>query len=355
MSAASVRIEKCGEPLLDWATGYREFDTNSPAIDTNSVFHVASISKPMVTSGFSKLIEQGVVDADDPVAKYVPEFAAHGKENVTLRHCLTHTSGLPDMVPGNIELRKRNAPLSDFVAAACDARLLFTEGTDVRYQSAGILILAEVTERVTGIPCRDYLATTIFEPAGMDSTHLGWRRDFEQRAVDAKTDMTNLAWRTGGLSMADSEDTSHWNHNSPYWKDIGSPWGGIHTNTSDITRLMSAMLNGGKASNGNRIFESGTVRMMLSDYTSAQPDLTTPMRLGAGWGFGWRIQRIGGGWAFGSAVPAGAFGHYGATGTVAWADPASEVTFVLLTNGLQTLEGDTMKACSNIAGTALCG
>lgn len=178
MSAASIRIEQRGEVLLDWAGGRRDFDASAPPASTDSVYHIASISKPMSTSGVAKLIERGLIDADDPVADYVPEFGRYGKDKITLRHCFTHSSGLPDMVPGNIELRKRNAPLSEFVAAACDARLLFRPGTGVRYQSSGILMLGEVAERVTGTPFRDYLAEVLFGPTGMTSTHLGWRNDF---------------------------------------------------------------------------------------------------------------------------------------------------------------------------------
>lgn len=354
MSAAAVRIEKIGDLLLDWAGGTSEFDLNSQPVNTGSIFHVASISKPMVTSAFVKLIEQGLVDAEDPVAKFVPEFAKNGKEAVTLMHCLTHSSGLPDMVPGNIELRKRNAPLSEFVAAACQTELLFPPGTDVLYQSSGILMLAEVAERVTGVPFREFLSSEIFEPAGMESSHLGWHPEFESRAVAAKTNMTNLAWRSGGYETENSEDTNNWNHNSLYWRNIGSPWGGVHTTTADIGRLMQIMLNHGVSSSGQKVFEPGTVRMLLSDYTAAQPLMPDEIRLRDGWGLGWRIQRLASDWAYGSAVPAGAFGHYGATGTVTWADPASGIIFVLLTNGLHSLEAATLKACGNIAAAALC-
>jgi CubicO group peptidase (beta-lactamase class C family) len=93
---------------------------------------------------------------------------------------------------------------------------------------------------------------------------------------------------------------------------------------------------------------------MLQDHTSALPGLTPATRLHEGWGFGWRIQRLGDGGWFGSAVPAGAFGHAGGDGTVAWADPASGVVFVLLTNGPLDAEGGAFKACGNIAATALC-
>jgi len=214
-------------------------------------------------------------------------------------------------------------------------------------------MLAEIAERVLGVSYRDHLAKAVFEPAGMDSTHLGWRSEYKNRAVAAKTNMTNPEWRSGDAFSSEVEDTSSWNHNSPYWRDIGSPWGGVHTNTLDIALLMQTLLDGGTGSSGEKVFEPGTVRMMLTNYITALPNLSEPTRLREGWGFGWKIQRTGSGWMYGSAVPAGAFGHFGATGTVTWADPASGVVFVLLTND-SSEEAAVLKACGNIAATALC-
>jgi len=346
MSAASIRIERRGELEMEWAGGRRDFDSAAPPVDTESVFNVASITKPMVTSAVATLIERGLVDADDPVADYVPEFSANEKGGVTLRHCLTHTSGLPDMVPGDKELRKRNAPIGDFMDAACTAQLLFPSGTDVRYQSAGILMLGEIVERVTDMPLRNYLTEAIFTPTGMTSTNLGWREDFESVSVTANVG--------NGVFEGGDDATSHWNHNSQYWREFGAPWGGVHSTAGDVIRLLQLMLNDGTSSSGATVFRPHTVRMMLQDYTMAQPGLSTAARLLEGWGMGWRIQRTGDGGWYGSGVPAGAFGHAGSTGTVAWADPNSGVAFTLLTNGLLDVEGGTLKACGNIAASALC-
>jgi CubicO group peptidase (beta-lactamase class C family) len=340
MSAAAVRVERRGDLLLDWAGGRRDFTPESSPATTDSVFHIASISKPMTTTTVAKLIEQGLIDADDYVAEYVPEFAKRGKEKIKLRHCFTHTSGLPDMVPGNIALRERNAPIEEFVAAACNAGLLFEPGTNISYQSSGILMLGEVAERVTGKRLRDYMDETLFDPTGMTSSHLGWRDDYE---------LTDIASKE-----KDPENTSHWDHNSRYWRDFGGPWAGVHSTTSDISRLLQMMLDGGKSRSGVKVFEAGTVAMVLQDHVSVLPDLQPETRLREGWGFGWRIQRLGDGGWYGSAVPAGAFGHAGGDGTVAWADPVSGVVFVLLTNGQLDDEGGTLKACGNIAAAALC-
>lgn len=341
MSAAAVMVEQDGKCLFDWAGGTRSFGGAGGPARVDSVFLIASITKPLVTSTVAKLVEQGRIDLEDPVAKYVPEFAANGKERVTLRQCFTHTSGLTDMVPDDPTIRPARRPLSEFVASACNSRLLFPPGTDARYQSSGILMLAEIAERVTGRRIRDLLSEWLFLPAGATSAHLGWREEFGSRNVEAKN--------------VHGPESASWNHNSAYWRDFGAPWGGVHCTVADVSKVLHVMLNGGLAADGKRVFEPGTVRLMLSDHTAAMPTLPESVRLRDGWGLGWRINRMcDSGW-FGSAVPAGAFGHYGATGTIAWADPASRVSFVLFTNGTSKDEWSTLKVCGNVTATALCG
>ena len=115
------------------------------------VFILASISKPMTVTGVMTLVERGKLHLEDPVRKYIPEFKGGDRDLVTVRHLLTHTSGLPDMLPENVELRKRHAPIADFVAATCKTPLLFKPGTQVKYQSMGILLASAIAERISGL------------------------------------------------------------------------------------------------------------------------------------------------------------------------------------------------------------
>ena len=131
----------------------------------------------------------------------------------------------------------------------------------------------------------------------MASTHLGWRDEFESRIVLANVTGGDFETRFEGETGDDADDTSHWNHNSPYWREIGSPWAGVHTTTADIAHLLQVMLDGGRSSSGTRVFEPGTVRMMLQDYTMVESDISMSVRLHEGWVMDWRIQRAGkGGW-----------------------------------------------------------
>jgi len=284
---AAVLLARQGE-----FTAVRAF---GEAASPETVFLLASITKPMTVAAAMLLVERGQVGLEDPVRRYLPEFRGGDRGRVTVRHLLTHTSGLPDMVPENIELRKRHAPLSEFVAATCRAPLLFAPGTRVRYQSMGILLAAEIVERVARRPLRDFLRDEIFLPLGMRATSLGMG-----------------GRRIAGTALCQVPEDTDWNWNSPYWRDLGAPWGGAHATAADVARFLAAFLHP-----DGRVLKRETARSMVVN----QSGLDDP------WGFGWMVRPGG----FGKACSPRTFGHWGATGTVAWADPATGAICVLLT------------------------
>lgn len=288
VAAASLEVRQ-GEFRLARAFGA------APGPETP--FLLASITKPMTAAGVMVLVDRGEVRLEDPVRRFIPEFSGGDRPMVTVRHLLTHTSGLPDMLPQNEALRKRHAPLRDFVAAACRTPLLFRPGDRVSYQSMGILLAAEIAQRVTRAPFRDYMRKHVFLPLGMRQTSLG----------------------LGGRSIAQTArcqvpEPSRWDWNSPYWRDFGAPWGGAHAPTGDVARFLEAFLRP-----DGRVLKPETARMMTTVQSTGERER---------FGLGWRIQHGG---PFGKACSPATFGHTGSTGTVAWADPATGAVCVLLT------------------------
>src|SRR4051812_28216950 len=162
--AASLHV-RCGKDVFQQSFG--------AAKTPRSVFLLASISKPMTASAVMLLADRGRLSISDPVQKFIPEFRGGEKDRILIRHLLTHTSGLPDMLPDNDALRKRHAPLKDFVAATCAVPLLYSPGTSVKYQSMGVLLAAEIVQRVTTRPLPDFLRDEIYRPLGMKDTSLG--------------------------------------------------------------------------------------------------------------------------------------------------------------------------------------
>src|SRR5262249_6109302 len=156
----------------------RFFGRQRPGADAplrkDALFLIASITKPVTVTAVMMLVERGQVALEDKVSAYVPKFAANCKGDVQVRHLMTHTSGLPDMLPDNDKLRAAHKPLSAFVEETCKLPLLFPHGTKVNYQSMGIAVLAEVVHQVSGLSIAEFLHKEVFAPLGMNDTSLGW-------------------------------------------------------------------------------------------------------------------------------------------------------------------------------------
>lgn len=260
-----------------------------------SVFYLASLTKPMTATAVMILSDRRKVRLEDPVQKFIPEFRGAERERVLLRHLLTHTSGLPDMLPENEELRKRHAPLKEFVAGTCKTPLLFPPGTRVSYQSMGILLAGEIVQRVSGQPLADFLRDHLFQPLQMRDSSLG----------------------LGGRRLADTmqlqrDPPTDWAQNSSYWRNLGAPWGGVHATAADVSRFTNYFLHPDSS-----VLKPATAAAMI---TNQNQGLDRP------WGIGWSI-----GSAFGKHSSARTCGHSGSSGTVMWLDPEKDLSCVLLT------------------------
>jgi beta-lactamase class C len=266
------------------------------APNPNAVFLLASITKPMTVAAVMTLVDRAQVSLSEPVQRYIPEFRGEGRERVLVKHLLTHTSGLPDMLPENVDLRKRHAPLSAFVAATCRTPLLFAPGAEVRYQSMGILLAAEIASRIAKQPFPDFLREQVFAPLGMRRSSLG----------------------LGGRAIAETmhsqvDEVTDWDWNSSYWRGLGAPWGGAHADTADVARFLEYF-----ARPDRRMLKPETAAAMITEQTAGFKER---------WGLGWSLNHT----RFGKGCAIGTWGHSGSTGTLCWLDPKNDTTFVLLT------------------------
>jgi CubicO group peptidase (beta-lactamase class C family) len=242
------------------------------------------------------LVDRQEVSLSDPVQRFIPEFNGDGRERVLVRHLLTHTSGLPDMLPEDQDLRRRHAPLTEFVERTCRTPLLFHPGSEVRYQSMGLLLAAEIVSRVTRESFPSFLSRHLFQPLGMRDTSLG----------------------LGGRSISQTMQcqvlkASDWDWNSPYWRNLGSPWGGAHSTVGDLARFLQYFQDPDR-----RVVRPETASTMISNQTRG---LNKP------WGIGWMLNNG----QFGNGCSPSTFGHSGSTGTLCWLDPTKDLSFVLLT------------------------
>ena len=286
-----------GQETFEFCRAYGKAQTHTP-------FLLGSPSKPITASAVLLLRDRKQLELSDTVSRFLPQFKGDGRERVTIRHLLTHTSGLPDMLPENAELRARHAPLTEFVECTCRTPLLFEPGAKVSYQSMGILLAAAIVEKITALPLPAFLKENIFDPLRMNQTSLGLGgrkiSDMAQCQVDQPTD---------------------WDWNSDYWRNTAAPWGGAHSTAGDLAAFIERF-----AAEETSPWNGQTARDMRTLQTAG---------LNEAWGLGWMLQgdstALGTGGSFGKSCSPATFGHYGTPGTIVWHDPESRLTCVLLT------------------------
>lgn len=321
--------------------GRQHLAGNPGTIRDDAMFLIASITKPIVAMSGLLLVERGDVRLGDRVSRYVPEFANNGKNGITLRHLMTHTSGLPDMLPENRELREAGAGLDAFVRGTCGVTPGFPAGRGVQYQSMGFAMLGEVIARVTGMACADWVRRELCDPLGLDDTRLGappeWF-DGEPAVVDRIAEVRTPVEQTG----------ADWNWNQRYWRMLGVPWGGMLTTPRDLAVFGRMMLDRGRG-----LLSPATVAAATRNQLAAMKDVPEVERRCRPWGLGWRLNWPTTSANFGDLLGPRTYGHWGATGTLLWLDPDSDTVCVILTTQPQEPSGTWIARLSNAIAASL--
>jgi CubicO group peptidase (beta-lactamase class C family) len=277
------------------------------ARSVDDLFVLGSISKPMTVTALMTLFDQGRFRLDDPVRRFLPEFTGAGRDRITVQQLLTHVSGLPDQLPENAALRKRHAPLPEFVAGAVRTPLLFAPGSRYEYSSMAILLAAEVARRISGTEFSAFIEQAVFRPLEMKHSALGLGRF--PLEVTMRCQAENAAPESG----AGDPTAREWDWNSPYWRRLRAPWGGVHASAPDVARFFAEFLD-----REGKSVRPETAGLMLRNHN---PDGLPPR--GLGFAIGARAGSPG--------CSEATFGHSGSTGTLAWADPRTKTICVVLT------------------------
>lgn len=278
------------------------------AASVDAMFLLGSISKPINVTAVMTLFDQGKFQLDDRVKKYLPAFTGDGRDDVTIRHLLTHVSGLPDQLANNNELRKQHAPLTQFADQAMRTRLDFAPGARYQYSSMAILLAARIAELISGSDILTLVDRAVFQPLGMKHSAQGLGQFKLEDMILCQ--MEGAAPESGGGDPQAKE----WDWNSPYWRKLGAPWGGTHASAPDIGKFLGEFMGArGKA------VKPETARLMIQNHN---PEGFTPRGLGFAVGKG----------AGSAGCSERTFGHGGSTGTLCWADPATETICVVLTS-----------------------
>lgn len=307
------------------ALGDRARTPTREPMTEETVFDLASLTKAVACApAVMVLAERGKLKLDDPVGRHVPEFAAHGKEAVTIRHLLLHTSGLR---PG-IDPKGPWEGWDGAVTAACREKLVTAPGSAFRYSDINFIVLGEVVRRVSGRPLQEFVQEELFAPLKMRDT--GYLPPVAERARIAPTEVVNGQALRGVV-------------HDPTARRMGGVAGhaGLFSTASDLARFARMLLNGGEL-DGVRVMKPETVRLMTS--------VQSPPALAARRGLGWDIDSAYSG-PRGERFPIGSYGHTGWTGTSLWIDPFSRTFLILLANRNHPSEKGSVTALRRRLGT----
>ena len=316
----AILVGRSGKSLAPRFFGRQGPEPNAEPIRRDAMFYMASVTKPVIYMAAMLLVERGQLNLSDRVRRYIPEFTGQDKEAVQVLHLFTHTSGLPDELPNNVELRRQQAPLRRFIEGAIAAELLFRPGTRQSYASCGTILVAEIIQRLSGRSIHEFVRREIIAPLGLRSTGLGSQGFARERLV-----RTTVPEYQVGI-------TGNWN--SRYWQEFGSPAGGLFSTPEDFAVLCALMLNGGSWGDV-RLLSPATIRMMTSNRLNDLPDLPEPVRRTRPWGLGWRLNHLGTPDSWSDLLDRHVFGHTGSAGNLVWMDPHTQGFCILFTNYLR--------------------
>jgi CubicO group peptidase (beta-lactamase class C family) len=272
----------------------------------DTIFDLASISKLFTSIAVMQLVERGEVDINAPVSRYLPEFGVNGKEDITVRQLLTHTSGLEPFLP----LWRDWPDEASRIKAVMDVTPVTEPGSAYEYSDLNLITLGVLVERITGSGLDTVVEHRIAGPLGMSDT--GYNPPPSKLDRIAATEFQTVPDR--GMVRGRVHDENAWS--------LGGVAGhaGVFSTARDLAVLGQAILNGGTY-DGARILRPDTVRAMLTDYNERFP--------GDAHGLGFELDQI---WYMGGLTGPATAGHTGFTGTSLVIDPASRSIAILLTN-----------------------
>lgn len=306
--------------------------------DSGRRYLIASITKPIVGMLAVQLASAGRLSLNEPVREFVDGFNRGPLRAITIRHLLTHSSGLPDMLLNNNDLRARHASLAEFVSETARVTPEFPAGTSCRYSSMGFAVLAEIIEQISETPLPELLRRDLFDPLQMQDSWLGIpSAEFEELQSTLMPCELPL-WQ---------QQAADWNWNSRYWRCLGAPWGGMTSTSNDLGRLAVCMLNQGTSPDHQPIIHPLVISSSTQNQTFHMSGLVESDRLHRPWGLGWRFNWPDHATCFSDFVSSEAYGHWGATGTLMWIDPKTQIWCVILTNQPYEVSQTVIQRLSN--------
>lgn len=308
MPGCVVMVGRKGHIAFHKAYGHRQLEPTRISMTTDTVFDMASITKPMATAtSVMVLLEEGRIRLRDKVAKYIPEFSNAGKESITVQQLLTHQAGfVPDNAIADYEQGRKRAFENIY-----KLKTIYEPGTRFVYSDVGFILLDDLIERQSGLAVDAFARERIFAPLGMRETGFLPAPPLQARA--AVTEQREDRWMRGEV------------HDPRAYLMRGvAGHAGLFSTSEDIAIYAQMLLNGGQL-NQTRILSQPTVELMTDSYRIVEGEKVSVRGLGWDKLSGYSSNR-------GENMSARAFGHGGFTGTVLWIDPDRQLFFIFLSN-----------------------
>ena len=316
LPGAVVLVGRGDALVYHHAFGQRAVRPVAEPMTEDTIFDLASLTKVVATTtSVMKLIEEGRIRLNDPVAQFVPEFGRYGKSGITIRHLLTHTSGLrPDL-----ELEVEFHGAEEAIRRAIEEVPETPPGERFVYSDINFFLLGDIVRRVSGERLDRYAKARIFDPLGMKETSFLPPESWRPRIAPTEA-CPMLAWPCGGPDVPFLRGIVH----DPTSRRMDGVAGhaGLFSTATDLSRFCRMLLGGGRLG-AARVLSAATVARMTAP--------STPAEVRAVRGLGWDIDSPYSS-NRGELFPIGSYGHTGFTGTSLWLDPGSKSYVIFLSN-----------------------
>ncbi len=314
-TGGAIIAAKHGKIMLEHYAGMA---TTTQTSSANTLWAIASISKVYAVATIMRLVEMGEVTLNTLASHVIPEFTGEGREEIRLRHLVTHTSGLIYEAPNMESLLEQQVSFQTILETAYQAPLQFKPGTSLAYADYNTLIAGQMLENIMGVTLPELVRTYLLEPMGLHDTYFPTPPEQDSRIAIVRN------------VMADGTDGAM--YNSRYARGLPHPAFAVTTTANDMMRFLLHF-----APTGPRVLSNTTIAAMTRNQTGVVTgihpsvkgyDSSAPMP----WGIGWALQT--------EHLPAlqcelasfKTFGHGGASGCQVFVDPETDVSVAILTN-----------------------
>ena len=309
---AQILVVKDSEILAEKSFGYQTFESNSTKIDLNTIYDIASLTKVVATTPvIMKLIKKKYLHLDHEIYQFYPEFKGEWKDKVTIKHLLTHSSGLK---PYEEYFKNKNIKNSDDIIRDIVSKqnLLFEPGSEFKYSDLGMILLMDIAEKITGRTFSELVQSWILNPLNMKNSY--FNPPVNILDVIPPTEIDNLYRNKIVKGFVHDENA--------FLMGGVSGHAGLFSNSYDIAKYAQTMINFG-IYNGSRVFNSYSIKK-----TTKKQNIP----YGSDYALGWDTPSIRGNSSAGDLFSKGSYGHLGFTGTSLWVDPNQKIIIILLTN-----------------------